>query len=95
MSDNLTPMMRQYLKVKSQYPDTLVFYRLGDALLEKIVPLFLLGKTAEGAMGLSVQSYGLIKGTLGLGAIIAGNLHKINVKEVGKKTRLDKKSGKV
>ena len=30
MSDNLTPMMRQYLKVKSQYPDTLVFYRLGD-----------------------------------------------------------------
>ena len=30
MSDNLTPMMRQYLKVKRQYPDTLVFYRLGD-----------------------------------------------------------------
>ncbi len=49
-------------------------YRLGDALLEKIVPLFLLGKTQQGAMGLSVQSYGLIKGTLGLGAIIAGNL---------------------
>ena len=52
----------------------ILFYRLGDALLEKIVPLFLLGKTAEGALGLSVQSYGLIKGTLGLGAIIAGNL---------------------
>lgn len=49
-------------------------YRLGDALLEKIVPLFLLRGTNEGAMGLSVQSYGLIKGTLGLGAVIAGNL---------------------
>lgn len=49
-------------------------YRLGDALLEKIVPLFLLGKAEEGALALSVQSYGLIKGTLGLGAIIAGNL---------------------
>ncbi len=25
-----TPMMKQYLEVKSKYPDTLVFYRLGD-----------------------------------------------------------------
>lgn len=25
-----TPMMRQYLKIKEQYPDTLVFFRLGD-----------------------------------------------------------------
>ncbi|MCH9643388.1 MAG: DNA mismatch repair protein MutS [Gammaproteobacteria bacterium] len=25
-----TPMMRQYLKIKSQYPDLLVFYRMGD-----------------------------------------------------------------
>ena len=32
---------------------------------------------------------------VGTAPIIAGNLHKINVKEVGKKTRLDKKSGKV
>ena len=52
----------------------ILFYRLGDALLEKIVPLFLLRGAEEGALGLSVQSYGLIKGTLGLGAIIAGNL---------------------
>lgn len=28
--DQLTPMMRQYFEVKQQYPDTLVFYRLGD-----------------------------------------------------------------
>ncbi|MCP4676439.1 MAG: DNA mismatch repair protein MutS, partial [Deltaproteobacteria bacterium] len=25
-----TPMMRQYLAVKDQYPDTLLFYRMGD-----------------------------------------------------------------
>lgn len=25
-----TPMMRQYLEIKEQYPDTLVFYRIGD-----------------------------------------------------------------
>ena len=25
-----TPMMRQYLAIKSEYPDTLLFYRMGD-----------------------------------------------------------------
>lgn len=25
-----TPMMRQYLEIKENYPDTLVFFRLGD-----------------------------------------------------------------
>ena len=25
-----TPMIRQYLTIKEQYPDTLVFYRVGD-----------------------------------------------------------------
>ena len=25
-----TPMMRQYLDIKEKYPDTLVFFRLGD-----------------------------------------------------------------
>src|SRR5215472_6410810 len=25
-----TPVMAQYLRIKSQYPDTLVFYRMGD-----------------------------------------------------------------
>ncbi|NRA52748.1 MAG: DNA mismatch repair protein MutS [Gammaproteobacteria bacterium] len=27
---NHTPMMRQYLTIKSEYPDTLLFYRMGD-----------------------------------------------------------------
>jgi len=52
----------------------ILLYRFGEALLEKMVPLFLIKPIEEGALGLSMQAYGLIKGTLGLGAIIAGNL---------------------
>lgn len=29
-SEKITPMMRQYLEIKQKYPETLVFYRLGD-----------------------------------------------------------------
>jgi DNA mismatch repair protein MutS len=29
-SKNLTPMLRQYLEIKKQYPGTLLFFRLGD-----------------------------------------------------------------
>src|SRR3974377_451072 len=29
-SSKHTPMMQQYLRIKSQYPDTLLFYRMGD-----------------------------------------------------------------
>ena len=52
----------------------ILLYRFGEALLEKIVPLFLVQPTEEGALGLSKVVYGYIKGTLGLGAIIGGNL---------------------
>ncbi len=30
VESNHTPMMRQYLSIKADYPDTLVFYRMGD-----------------------------------------------------------------
>ncbi len=30
MTPKTTPMRRQYLRIKSQYPDTIVFFRLGD-----------------------------------------------------------------
>src|SRR5688500_1820120 len=30
IADGHTPMMAQYLSVKAQYPDCLVFYRMGD-----------------------------------------------------------------
>ena len=26
----MTPMMKQYLDIKKQYPDTILFFRLGD-----------------------------------------------------------------
>lgn len=52
----------------------ILVYRFGEALLEKTVPLFLLKPVSEGALGLTMENVGLIKGTLGLGGIIAGNL---------------------
>jgi PAT family beta-lactamase induction signal transducer AmpG len=47
----------------------ILLYRIGDALLEKTVPLFLLKE-----MAIPLSKYGFIKGILGLGGIIAGNL---------------------
>jgi DNA mismatch repair protein MutS len=29
-ADDLTPIRRQYLEIKRQYPDTILFFRLGD-----------------------------------------------------------------
>ena len=30
MAKSMTPMRRQYLQIKKQYPDTIVLFRLGD-----------------------------------------------------------------
>ena len=30
VSEKHTPMMQQYLRIKAEYPTTLVFYRMGD-----------------------------------------------------------------
>src|SRR3954453_13226421 len=30
MSQEHTPMMQQYLRIKAEHPDTLLFYRMGD-----------------------------------------------------------------
>ena len=30
LNDDLTPIRRQYLQLKSQYPDSILFFRLGD-----------------------------------------------------------------
>ena len=29
-TDKPTPMMQQYLRIKAQHPDVLLFYRMGD-----------------------------------------------------------------
>lgn len=52
----------------------IMFYRLGDAMLEKIVVPFMLRPVSEGALAISTEQFGLIKGTFALLAIIAGNL---------------------
>jgi PAT family beta-lactamase induction signal transducer AmpG len=40
----------------------IVFYRFGEAMILKIVPLFFLGKVEEGGMGLGVEEVGKIYG---------------------------------
>jgi len=30
MTDKTTPLMTQYLKIKKQYPDGILFFRVGD-----------------------------------------------------------------
>ena len=30
MASKMTPMMQQYLQTKEEYPDCILFYRLGD-----------------------------------------------------------------
>lgn len=52
----------------------ILLYRVGEALLEKITTPFLLRPVSEGAMGLTLHTFGLIKGTYGMIAIIAGNI---------------------
>ena len=49
-------------------------YRFGDACLEKVVVPFMLQPLDKGGLALSTETYGYIKGTLGLIAIICGNI---------------------
>lgn len=52
--ENVTPMMRQYLQIKEQYPDAILFFRLGDfyemffedaLVASKILEIALTGKS--------------------------------------------------
>lgn len=52
----------------------ILLYRFGDACLEKVVVPFLLKPESEGALAVSTEAFGYIKGTLGLLAVIAGNI---------------------
>jgi len=50
-----TPMMQQYLRVKAEHPDKLVFYRMGDFYemfygdAERAAPMLDITLTARGA----------------------------------------------
>ena len=51
----------------------IMFYRFGEAMILKIVPLFFLGDVAEGGMGLGVEEVGKIYGiSLPAGLILGG-----------------------
>ena len=52
----------------------IVFYRLGEGFVMKIVPLFLKADTASGGLGLTTQQIGLYYGTFGAGAFLLGSL---------------------
>ena len=52
----------------------IVFYRLGEGFVMKIVPLFLKADTAGGGLGLTNQQVGLYYGTFGAGAFLLGSL---------------------
>lgn len=52
----------------------LLFYRLGEALLSKMTILFLKAPVAEGGLGLDNAEYGLLYGTIGVGALTVGGI---------------------
>lgn len=61
-------------------------YRLPEALLVKICPLFLLGAPAEGGLGLTTGDLGIVQGTLGvIGLTLGGILGGIAVEHGGLK----------
>ncbi|MGB8656536.1 MAG: DNA mismatch repair protein MutS [Candidatus Zixiibacteriota bacterium] len=58
MVDDVTPLMRQYFKIKDQYPEEIVFFRMGD-----FYEMF--GRDAKVAseiLGIALTSRGQIKG---------------------------------
>lgn len=52
----------------------LLFYRLGEALLSKMTILFLKAPVSEGGLGLDNAEYGLLYGTIGVGALTIGGI---------------------
>lgn len=49
-------------------------YRLPEALLVKISPLFLVDAQAYGGLGLSTQEYGFVQGTVGVIGLLVGGI---------------------
>lgn len=64
----------------------LLLYRLPEALLVKVCPLFFLDDVANGGLGLDKSELGLVQGTIGvIGLLIGGILGGIAVSKVGLK----------
>ncbi|TAE52431.1 MAG: MFS transporter [Bacteroidetes bacterium] len=52
----------------------LLFYRIGESQLVKIASPFLLDPRDKGGLGLATEQVGLLYGTLGIGALMAGGI---------------------
>jgi MFS transporter, PAT family, beta-lactamase induction signal transducer AmpG len=52
----------------------LLLYRFAEAQLVKLVPLFLLDARERGGLGLSTTDVGMVYGTVGIAALVAGGL---------------------
>ncbi len=52
----------------------ILLYRLGEAMLLKLVTPFLLDKTEAGGLGLSTQDVGIVYGTIGVICLVAGGI---------------------
>lgn len=52
----------------------ILLFRLGDALMLKQAPNFLLDPTAKGGLGISVADMGIISGTVGVIALLLGGI---------------------
>lgn len=52
----------------------IMLFRLPEALLSKVSPLFLIDSGHNGGLGLAPQEYGLVQGTVGMMGIIIGSI---------------------
>ncbi len=52
----------------------ILFYRLGEAMLLKLVSPFLLDKASAGGLGLTTKEVGLVYGTVGTFCLVAGGI---------------------
>ena len=52
----------------------ILFFRLPEALLSKVSPLFLIDAPHNGGLGLAPQEYGLVQGTVGMIGMIIGSI---------------------
>lgn len=52
----------------------LLLYRLPEALLTPVSPLFLQGKRADGGLALSLEEFGIVNGTVGVLGLLLGGI---------------------
>jgi PAT family beta-lactamase induction signal transducer AmpG len=52
----------------------ILFYRLGEAMLLKLVPPFLLDAAGAGGLGLTTKDVGLVYGTIGVLCLVSGGI---------------------